>query len=261
MPVQLDQYMLDLAHTMWMLHDMRAHFVPRKFRSKSEGIPWKPYAQREPTPDEIRTWIRWRSNLALIMAKDFVAVDFDSKETAEQGRNRLPPTEMWQDTPNGVHLIYRYPSAGTDLRPTVKVKVSGVLADLRIHASYILIAPSVHPAGKPYIRRGTWNLIDVPEFDPSWVEDAKQEHLRGEERRELTRGRVRNVDGYLAKIESVQGQGGSRGLVRAAAVCRDAGLPESAAMRKLMVWNAGQTVKPAWSLEELARAVTRVYGR
>jgi len=50
-------YRLDLADTMWMLHDMRAHFVPRKFRSKSDGIPWKPYVEREPTPQEIRTWI------------------------------------------------------------------------------------------------------------------------------------------------------------------------------------------------------------
>ena len=74
-----------------------------------------------------------------------------------------------------------------------------------------------------------------------------------------TREEVRRLDAYLAKIESKQGQHGSHGLVRAASVCRDAGLSESEATIKMLEWNLGPTVSPPWSHQEIARAITRVY--
>jgi hypothetical protein len=103
-----------------------------------------------------------------------------------------------------------------------------------------------------------WDLEDVPAFDPEWLQEMQQS-VREPHR--LTRGQVRNVDAYLSRIESIQGQAGSRGLIRACAVCRDAGLTETEAMGKLMLWNSGPTVNPSWSTEELARAVTRTYAK
>lgn len=90
-------------------------------------------------------------------------------------------------------------------------------------------------------------------FDPEWIVNGRSENCK----QDCKHHDVRNVDAYLARIESVQGEGGSRGLVRAAAVCRDAGLPEAVAMEKLICWNRG--ANPPWSMEELGRAVTRVY--
>ena len=62
-----------------------------------------------------------------------------------------------------------------------------------------------------------------------------------------TREEIRRLDAYLAKIESKQGQHGSHGLVRAASVCRDAGLSESEATIKMLEWNSGPTVCPPWN--------------
>ena len=75
----------------------------------------------------------------------------------------------------------------------------------------------------------------------------------------ITREKIRSLDAYLAKIESRQGEHGSHGLVRAAAVCRDAGLSEAEATIKLLSWAQGPTVSPPWSAIEIARAVTRVF--
>ena len=80
-----------------------------------------------------------------------------------------------------------------------------------------------------------------------------------EEQKAITRGQVHKVMAYLAKVESIQGKGGSKGLVRAAAVCRDGGLSEAEATVRLLEWNTLPVVQPPWSAEEIARAVHRVY--
>lgn len=78
---------------------------------------------------------------------------------------------------------------------------------------------------------------------------------------ERLRKEVKNVRSYISRIESIQGQNGSAGLIRAASVCRDAGLSESQATIELLRWNEGATVRPPWDHSEIARAVTNVYGR
>lgn len=87
------------------------------------------------------------------------------------------------------------------------------------------------------------------------------EHLFHDEqaRREVVRKQVNNVRAYLAKVVSIEGQHGSHGLVRAAAICRDAGLSESEATIELLHWNSLPVVSPPWPHEEIARAVTRVF--
>jgi hypothetical protein len=82
---------------------------------------------------------------------------------------------------------------------------------------------------------------------------------QAEKSRQLTRDIVRNVRGYLAKVHSIQGHGGSKGLVRAAAICRDAGMSQSEATLELLTWNQGPTVRPAWEPREIARAITNVF--
>jgi hypothetical protein len=79
------------------------------------------------------------------------------------------------------------------------------------------------------------------------------------QRKEIIRGKINHVRAYLRKVVSVQGQNGSAGLIRAAAICRDAGMSESQATIALLEWNSGPTVSPPWPHEEIARAVTRVF--
>ena len=82
---------------------------------------------------------------------------------------------------------------------------------------------------------------------------------RNEVQKVLTRGKVESLDGYLAKIESLQDGRGSAGLIRAAAVCRDAGLSEAECLEKLIWWNGLPVVRPPWPLHELTRAAKNVY--
>lgn len=87
--------------------------------------------------------------------------------------------------------------------------------------------------------------------------------IQGETR--ITREKVQNVMAYLAKVESIQGQYSikgvhrSAGLIRAASICRDAGLTESDAMLKMLWWNTQPVVSPPWPAEEIARAVHSSY--
>ncbi len=138
-----------------------------------------------------------------------------------------------------------------------RVRIAGLELDVRGEVSYALEPPSISSAGKPYRQIGNWNLKDVPYLDERWVEAVIGTPLPTCPA--TSRTRIRNVASYLKKVESIQGQNGSAGLVRAAAICRDNGLSEAEAMAQLAEWNHGPAVTPAWSLDELARAVTRIY--
>jgi hypothetical protein len=249
----------DLTDVAWDLYDKGINAFPLSYRAKRppSGFRWKPLTERRVTEDEIRAWFCTdvKTNIALLCGRisGVMAIDADSKNSARQLFGVLPRTPAMQRTPNGGHFLYRLPE-GAELFPAVKTTIKGIECDVRGEASYIACAPSVHPSGKPYAWVcWPWNLRDVPEFNPAWLTG------NGKASRLVTRGTIRSVDAYLPKIESVQGNNGSAGLVRAAAICRDAGLTQAEAMAKLVVWNSGPTVKPAWTPEELARAVTRTY--
>jgi len=249
----------ELTDVAWDLHDKGINAFPLQHRSKkpAKGFEWKPLTQRRVTEDEIRQWFceKTRTNIALLCGQisGVAAVDADSRENARQLFSVLPRTPAMQKTPNGGHFLFRLPE-GLEVPPSVKTTVKGIQADIRGEASYIVIAPSLHPTGKPYQWvNWSWNLNDVPEFDPEWIDDCKPPSdtlVNGQTRdcKPLTRGKIRDVVRYMARVESKQGEDGSGGLIRAAAICRDAGYSEAEAMAALVQWNQGSTVDPEWSL-------------
>jgi len=70
---------------------------------------------------------------------------------------------------------------------------------------------------------------------------------------------VRDAARYVMMIDSIQGKEGSRDLVRACAILRDAGFTEAQAMIVLLKWNASGKAQPPWSPDELARACSNTY--
>jgi hypothetical protein len=216
---------------------------------------WKHLTQRLPTHAELLFWFyeERRHDIGIICGQvsRIVVLDGDSQEMVEWLERQLPRTGMQTKTAKGKHFYYRL-REGQHLPP--RVHVNQMMLDFRGEGSYAAAAPSIHSdTGQRYERIGSWNMKDVPFFDPSWVD------LLEPEGRSLSRKGIRNLDGYLAKVESLQGSNGSAGLVRACALCRDAGLTEAEAIVKLIVWNQSPVVQPPWSMDELARAVSRTY--
>ena len=216
---------------------------------------WKHLMARRPTDAELLTWFYGgQHDIGIVCGQisGIVVFDADSSDIAEWLEREFPPTGMQTKTAKGRHFFYRL---RLGQRVPSRVRVNQAMLDVRAEGSYGVAAPSVHPeTGQQYERIGSWDLKDVPFFEPTWVKRLEPEG------RSLSRDEIRNLDGYLAKVESRQGANGSAGLVRACALCRDAGLTEAEAMVKLIAWNQlSAMVQPAWSMDELARAVSRTY--
>ncbi|MFN0018073.1 MAG: bifunctional DNA primase/polymerase [Pirellulaceae bacterium] len=95
-------------------------------------------------------------------------------------------------------------------------------------------------------------LVTVDKLGPFPIEYAPKP-------KETITKEIDDVERYVMTIESRQGKAGSKGLVRAAARCRDAGYSESQTLLLLLRWNQGPTVDPPWTDKELARAITNVF--
>ena len=235
--------------------------IPLRPRSKRPLVQWQEFTERLPTKRELRSWFPPGTchNIAGVMGavSGLVAIDADNWDAARQLSAALPATAMRTKTPRGLHLLFRL-RPGHVVSPRVHAIVRGVPADIRGDGSYVALGGSIHPSGGRYERIGAWRREEVPLFENSWLSSKLEQcPSRPQQQREP----VHNVDRYLACVESIQGQHGSAGLVRACAICREAGLSESEATIVLLRWNSLPVVSPPWSHPELARAITRVYAR
>lgn len=69
---------------------------------------------------------------------------------------------------------------------------------------------------------------------------------------------IRNPEKYVLSIESHQGSHGSKGLVRAVLIMRDAGRTMNQTFEYLRdVWNKPPRVIPPWGDREIAHAIER----
>jgi|GEM_PF-4987777 len=155
-------------------------------------------------------------------------------------------------TPSGgLHVYLKAPSFPV---PNAQ-KVNGESVDLRGDGGYVVDVGS-RINGNEYQFVPGFELRDVddlPEFPELWLPPVKT--ISG-----ITRGDIHNVLAYVMRVESFQGQAGSKGLVRAAAICRDEGYSESETLLILQEWNKDASkVNPPWSDKELARAATNVF--
>lgn len=221
-----------------------------------KGFKWTPYQARQPTLGEVVNWFAHgtRNNIAIVTGavSGIVAVDFDTKDAAAKFWKEVSQTTAINVTRKGMHFLFRHP--GVTVKNGVRVSEG---TDIRGDGGYIVAPPSVVDGHEyrwlPGFELG--DIRDLPVFNPEWIPKAMPNAVRVEPRAYDT------VRSYVLKIESVQGEGGSRGLVRAAAKCRDAGLTESEATALLLEWNQSSVVNPPWGIPELTRAVSRIYAK
>jgi hypothetical protein len=248
--------MSSLFHFAKEYRDKGLSFIPLKENSKFAAIKWKKYQSRQPTLGEAVNWFAHgtRRNIAIVTGavSGVVVLDFDTKESASLFWKEVAQTTAINVTRKGLHFLFQHP--GEPVRNGVGVRKG---TDIRGDGG-IFVAPPSQVDGHQYHWLSGFELgevKDLPVFNPDWIPKGEMKTARVEPRAYDT------VRSYVLKIESVQGEGGSRGLVRAAAKCRDAGLTESEATALLLEWNQSSVVNPPWSIPELTRAVSRIYAK
>ncbi|HET8909392.1 MAG TPA: phage/plasmid primase, P4 family [Ktedonobacterales bacterium] len=117
-----------------------------------------------------RWWKRWpRANIGIPTGPQsgWLAVDIDTKAGATYDTlaaiGPLPTTMTAQTGSGGLHLIFRYPRNGLEVRNSASKVAQGV--DVRGDGGYIVAAPSIHPSGGIY----EWVKEIEPTPCPSWL--------------------------------------------------------------------------------------------
>ncbi len=216
------------------------------------GFSLAEHFQRRVPVDEKPEWFARGRNLGIITG-DLVVVDFDRNREAARDfyKHKRGILRTISLTRRGIHIWFQ--SSGPQV-------LAGTFehGDLKASGGFVVEPKSVVD-GFHYEFADGHGLVpfeELPVFQPDMVKLKPREEGRG-----VTREIVRNVMAYVMKIESIQGKGGSKGLVRAAAVCRDGGLTEAEAMLVLLDWNKSGNVVPEWPLGEIARACSRTYAK
>lgn len=207
---------------------------------------------RPPTIAELRNWFtNAGTGIAILTGySGYICIDCDSKAEARWWYENRPRTEMMSRTNSGAH--YWYKNADVEVRNRRRISVDGMQReiDIRGWGGYALGPPSVHPSGGQYERVGTWNLDDVPKFDPSWIDtpvEKPREILHSADPQEAAK--VRAIK-YISHIKSVSGRGGHNEAYRAAACLIERGLNYVEAEYALQNWNATNS-QPPWTEFEL----------
>jgi hypothetical protein len=190
----------------------------------------------------------WREkgwNVGLVTGYGTMVLDLDDKELARQFyRDHKELVSVIIETRRGAHFYFEGEGPSR--------KIEG--GDVKGLGGYVVTVPSVVDG---------WTYRYVKGHGGSMILKSQPfpEELFPPARKNVVSKVIRDVRAYVAKIESVQGQSGSAGLVRAAARCRDAGVSASEATLILLEWNSSPVVQPPWPAEEIARAITRVYSQ
>jgi hypothetical protein len=196
------------------------------------------------------SWIQEELNVGFLLQENGCAVlDYDEKEEAR--KFYAEHRELFNCisvTRRGAHFLFRGETR------TRKMYADGKeIGDIKGNG-YIVYPPSIVKG---------WQYHFVPGMELKEVSELKPfpEHLftEVEKTRTLTREKVRKLDVYLSKIQSIAGKHGFGSATRAAAVCRDAGLSEAETTIKMLEWNRTPNVQPPWKPQEIARIVERVY--
>ena len=189
-------------------------------------------------PDEqtLRTWINQDSDIGWIQTLT-AALDFDDIVKARAWYRKIgyQLTFALARTPRGIHAVFNNPGHIGNA-----VNVNG-LYDIRGNGGYLKY----------------YGFVEGFETtDPEKLDTFRDEWLPVKQ--PVVSKVITDVSAYISKIMSIQGENGSKDLMRAVAKCKDGGLTQSQAMVTILEWNKSNA-RPIWSTVELCRAVTRIY--
>lgn len=244
------------------LLDKSCSVIPVRPGEKVPAVTWDEFTRRLPTLAEVTTW--WGSaakaayNVGLVCGQvsGLAVIDADSREAAVALYRRLPKTRLMSKTPRGVHFFYRL-AAGQILSPRVRAVVMGVVCDLRLERSFVVVPPSLHPSGARYEWVYPPAEVDfdrLPCFEEAWVQEQVPTRVSSANRT------IRNARAYIARLFAVSGRRGHDTTYRCACVLRDAGLSEAEALAALVEWNQTNCLDQGgraypWSVKELLHKV------
>jgi hypothetical protein len=236
--------------------------VPCRPGTKVPAVAWKRWQTEMPPPELLRRWFSGtRHNLA-VLTDGLVVFDCDDPAEADRVLAACGDTPYRLRTPcGGVHLAYRK-RQGVAVRNAVKVRGWGI--DLRTDGGLALLPPSTTDKGAyAWLGPGLVPKHALPVATVGWTRERTRRRAKGtlNDGRPLaaTRGPVRFPEAYCLRVPSVQGQNGSRGLVRVVCVLRDAGRTRAEILAFVRdVWGPACCV-PEWSEPEIRHCIDRHY--
>jgi hypothetical protein len=233
--------------------------APNAKRPPSRFV-WRPYQARRPTIAELHSWFApGAMNRGIVTGtiSGLVVLDADCEDAMKHVLTRWP-TPMQTLTASGKrHFFYAHP--GVPVRNGVRRL--GQPLDVRGDGGYV-VAPGSVIDGRRYEALGDWNPASLPTFEPTWIQPAPccAPAPPPVARDTILEGSIRNVRSYLRRIPSVEGQNGSRGLMRVCYVLVGQGYDFGRAKEELAAWNSEVPVGP-WTERELVRALTNAFRR
>lgn len=233
--------------------------IPCVEGTKVPAVKWKEWQTKLPPEELVREWFCVRRNIA-ILTTGMVLFDCDDPQKSELVVEKCGDTPHKVRTPGGgLHLGYRL-RASVALKNRVKVK--GLDIDIRTTGGIEVIPPSRTEKGAyQWLGEGLKPISEIPFGNVAWTREPKRKP-RPATPGDLPpgEGRIANPEAYCLRIKSVQGQNGSRALVRAVCVLREARrTPEQAFDYLWKFWNPA-CAEPPWSEKEIRHAIERHYG-
>ncbi|HEX3147895.1 MAG TPA: bifunctional DNA primase/polymerase [Gemmataceae bacterium] len=217
--------------------------------TKVPMVKWKPYQTQMPSAEQLRSWFsaETRANIAIVTT-GLVVFDCDDPAKAALVLAECGDTPHLLRTPSGgLHLGYRR-RKGVPLSNRVKIK--GLPIDIRTDGGLELLPHSQTPEGRyEWLGSGLFPIHELPVAKVGWTRERTRR--RTQQTIGMTgdlpngQGSIRFPERYCLRIESVQGQNGSRGLVRVVYVMRDAGGPDNRPSTSSRKYGGRRVVSPS----------------
>ena len=143
-----------------------------------------------------------------------------------------------------------------------RVKVKGEPIDIRTDGGVAVLPPSETKRGAySWLGAGLNPMAELPVARVGWTRERTRKKVRAAVAGTCDFppgvGPIRNPERYCLRIASVQGQNGSRALVRVVSVMRDAGrTPDQIFAFVKTVWGPA-CCRPEWSEREIRYCIER----
>jgi hypothetical protein len=223
----------------------------------------KVHAFKNPEPlDDVALnfWLTRRDfNIAIQLGDGLMAVDCDSPDAEKWAAENGLLSRMINETSKGIHILMRTDIAGSRI-----IRFRGMMVDL-LFRGHLVAPPSVNAETQWRYRwrNGICRPDELPLFPGQLLETVESKtrkevrHVVGQGIYYPTKRNIRDPISYVMAIPSVQGNGGSKGLIKALAVLRDCGVAPTKAWEVINEWNL--RAQPPWSEEELRRSYSRIF--